>query len=546
MKILAIDIGTAHIKSVIVETKFKRFDVVLHDITSVPDAWEPRQPGTEQMLSDGQLATLAEIKQRYGAGVDRIVTNLPFSLYGSRAQSFPIKDKRKVMAAVRFAIEDEIPFDLDDCVVTSHLYAMKGKETPVLTGFAPLSPLERFIDSISAMGLSPNVLMMEEAALAAQFQRATKNGEPAGNVAVLNLGHRKCGMFFFRDGLPAFHRNSMAGGYHVTEAISTRYGLGMAEAELAKVDRGFLAVPGMQLTPDQEAFSETIRGALEPVFADFQQSLMAFNSRYHAEVDTIYVCGGTSLLPGLLEHLAHRWKKKVLALQPTRLYPSLSIQPQRNVELLLPMATALGLSQVSGEGRSQINFRSGKLQATGGGLQLNFQQFVYPAKLALSVYLVAMFSVVGQTVLLNKQRADRDDQLSRVIRGVLGSVPTSLMASLKSNPTRLRNSVEKKVEEYQALVKANPASDGPKSLDFLKALSQGVPKSATTEIKLLDYAPGRVSLTMESPSQASAEQALAALRSLPLLENQKAGPLENKGTRKRFTISATPNAKKGS
>ena len=55
------------------------------------------------MLSDGQLATLAEIKQRYGAGVDRIVTNLPFSLYGSRAQSFPIKDKRKVMAAVRFA-----------------------------------------------------------------------------------------------------------------------------------------------------------------------------------------------------------------------------------------------------------------------------------------------------------------------------------------------------------------------------------------------------------------------------------------------------------
>ncbi len=108
MKILAIDIGTAHIKSVIVEARFKAFgfkgfDISLHDITSVPDAWEPATPG-ENLLSPGQLATLAEIRNRYGAGVDRIVTNLPFALYSSRFQTFPIKDKRKVAAAVKFTL----------------------------------------------------------------------------------------------------------------------------------------------------------------------------------------------------------------------------------------------------------------------------------------------------------------------------------------------------------------------------------------------------------------------------------------------------------
>lgn len=543
MKILAIDIGTAHIKSVIVETKFKRFDIVLHDVTSVPDAWEPRPVDSEQLLSDGQLSTLAEIKQRYGAGVDRIVTNLPYSLYGSRFQSFPMKDKRKVLSAVRFAIEDEIPFDIDDCVVSSHLYPMRGKDTPVLTGFAPLPALSRFVDSISAMGLSPDGLMMEEAALASQFQRA--KGEGAGNVAVINLGHRKSGMFFFRNGLPMFHRNNMVGGYHVTEAISTRYGLGLAEAELAKVDRGFLAVPGMDLTPDQEAFAETIRGALEPVFADFQQSLMAYNSRFGEDVSTIYVCGGTSLLPGLVEHLGQRFGKKVLTLQPTRLLPQLSIQPQKSVELLLPMATALGLSQVSGEGRSQINFRTGPLSVTGRGMNLNFQQFVYPAKLATAVYAVAMLSLVGQTILLNRQKADKDEQLGRAIRTVLGSVPSSLMGSLKTNPTRLRSSIQKKVDEYQALVKGNGGSAGPKSIEFLQALSK-LPKSATTEIKVMDYRPAQVSLTMESPSQTAAEQAMQALQGLPVLQNPKTGPLENRGTRKRFTLSATPSVKKGS
>jgi type IV pilus assembly protein PilM len=544
MKILAIDIGTAHIKSVIVETKFKRFDIVLHDITSVPDAWQPRAPGSEQLLSDGQLATLAEIRQRYGEGVDRIVTNLPFSLYSSRFQTFPMKEKRKVLSAIRFAIEDEIPFDLDDCVVTSQIYPARLKETDVLTGFAPIDSLGRFVESLSAMGLSPDCLMMEEAALAAQFERA--KSESYKNVAVLNLGHRKSGMFFFSDGMPVLHRNTMMGGYQVTEAIASRYTLGLAEAELAKVDRGFLAVPGMTLTADQEAFSETIRGALEPVFADFQQSMMAYSSRFNKDVDAIYICGGTSLLPGIAEYLSKRWGKKVMAFQPTKLFPALSIQPQRNVEVLLPLATALGLTQAAGDGRSTINFRSGALASLGGGLSLNFQQFVYPAKLALTVYLVAMVSVIGQSVLLGKQITAKDDQLSRAIRTVLGGVPSGMMAALKSNPVKLKASVEKKVQEYQALVKTEKASvAGNKSIDFLQDLSKAVPKSVTTEIRQLDYTPTKVSLVMESPSQSAAEAALSTLQSLPVLQNPKASPLETKGTRKRFTISAMPNPKRG-
>lgn len=544
MKILAIDIGTAHIKSVIVETKFKNFNVVLHDITSVPDAWDPVAPG-EQLLTDGQLATLAEIKQRYGAGVDRIVTNLPYSLYSSRFQTFPLKDKRKVEAAIKFAIEDEIPFDLDECIVTSQLYPApnKAKETRVLTGFAPVEALERFLNGISAMGLSPDCLMMEEAALASQFQRA--KGEKHRNVAVLNLGHRKSGMFFFRDGLPVLHRNSMAGGYQITEAIATRYSLGLAEAELAKVDRGFLAVPGMQLSPDQEAFSETIRGALDPVFMDFQQSLMAFTSRYAEPLEAIYVCGGTSLLPGLPEFLAHFWQQKVLPLQVTRLYPQFPIQPPRNAEALLPVATALGISQAGGEGRSPINFRSGRLHAASAGLQLNFRQFVYPAQLALVVYLVAILSVLGQTFFLGAQRSQKEAQLTSVMRRVLTGSPPSLLNALKSNPARLRSTVERKLEEQRIQLRGAGSGGGSQALEFLHELSRAVPKSITTEIKVMEYEPTRVSLTMESPA-ASADSALSTLlQQTTLLENAKASPLETKGTRKRFSVTATLNPKRG-
>jgi cell division ATPase FtsA len=537
MKILAIDIGTAHIKSVIVEARFKAFgfkgfDITLHDITSVPDAWEPTSPG-ERLLSPGQLQILAEIRNRYGEGVDRIVTNLPFALTGSRFQTFPLKDKRKVAAAVKFAIEDEIPFDLDDCVVSSHLFPTKTKETHVITGFAPIAPLQAFLESLQQVGLSPDCLMTEDAALAAQFQRA--KGEKLRNVAVLNLGHRKSGMFFIRDGMPVLHRNSMVGGFDVTSAIAERYKIGLAEAELAKTERGFLAVPGMQLKADQQAFSETIRGALEPVFHDFQQALMAFTSRYSEPLDAIYICGGTSLLPGMSEFLAQRWQKRILPLQVTHLFPQISIRPASGLEWLLPMATALGLSQVSGEGRSLVNLRTGKLHGSSRGLKLDFKQFVYPAKLALTLYVVAMISVIGQSIFLKREREKKDAQLTRVVRSATG-VSGNVLEQLKSNPDRLRSKLREKENE----VTAKGGSAASNTIDLVHDLTKNLPTNAVMEVKEFELVGAKLTMKVESPTQGDADRAAAHLQQLSFLVGAKAGPFEAaKGAAKRFTLTAS-------
>lgn len=537
MKILAIDIGTANIKSVIVETKFKRFDVVLHDVTSVPDAWDPVNPNPESLLTPGQLATLAEIKRRYATGIDRVVLNLPYSLYGSRFMNFPLKDKRKIQSAVKFAVEDEIPFDLDNCILTTHMFPAKGKETSVLTGFAPLPPLEQFLAHLESIELPAECLMMEDSALSSQFLRM--KGERLRNVAVINLGHRKSSAFFFRDALPVLHRTTMVGGYHVSEAIAKRYSISLAEAELAKVDRAFLAVPGMQLNHDQEVFSDTIRGALEPVFMDFQQSLMAFTSRYNEPLDAIYICGGTALIPGLPEYLSQRWQKRVGPLAVTQMYPSLSIRPQKNLEWMLPVATALGLSQVSGDAKSQINFRSGKLYAAGAGLQLNFRQFLYPAKLASTIYAVAMISLIGQSFLLGRETTVKEDQITRSLRTVLPNVSPSAMTLMKANPARIKQNVNAKVAEFQAQVHGGTKPTN-SPLQLVQELSKAVPRPGSFDIKLMNLSGQQFSLTAEAPSQADAEKAIAALTKIPQLQNAKAGPIEaGAGTRKKFSLTGT-------
>jgi general secretion pathway protein L len=539
MKILAIDIGTAHIKTVIVESKFKRFDVVLHDVTSVPDAWEPILPG-DQLLSPGQISTLAETAQRYAAGVERIVMNLPFSIYSSRFLTFPIKDKRKVQSAVKLAIEDEIPFDLDHCILTSQLYPGKGKETNVLTGFAPTAPLERFIDTLAGIQLSPHALMMEDAALAAMFQRA--KADKTKNIAVLNLGHRKSAMYLLRDGLPVLHRNTMVGGYNVTAAIAQKYGIGIAEAELAKIERGFLAVAGMKLTSDQEAFSETIRESLEPVFSDFQQSLMAFSSRFQEQVDTIYICGGTALLPGLSEFLAQRWQKRVTPLEVRQLFPTLSIQPQRGLEWLLATACSIGLSQAGGEGKSTVNFRSGKLHVASRTLKLNISQFIYPAKLALTLYVVAMLSVIGQMFFVGREMEKKEALFTKALQSVLGRVSASYIAGLRANPTKMHQTVAKKLEEFQTQGKGGGSASS--SLELIQDLSKVIPKSTTMQIQQFDLLNNKLTLNIDSPTQGDAEKAAAALTTFPQFQSPKASAFETKGTRRKFSVT-TSLVKKG-
>ncbi|MCO5141524.1 MAG: pilus assembly protein PilM [Oligoflexia bacterium] len=535
MKILAIDIGSAQIKSVIVESKFRRLDVVLHDISSVPDTWN-FSPSPEFLLSPGQLQILSEVKNRYGQGIDRIVTNLPNSIYSSRFQTFPIKDRRKVQAAVKFAIEDEIPYDAESCIITSNLFATKKKETHVLTGFAPTNLLERLIAEMESAGASPDVLLMEDAALSSQFLKA--KAHPYKNVAVINLGHRKSGAYFFRNGLPVLHRNTMVGGYQITSAIAQRYNIGIAEAELAKVERGFLASNGMKLTPDQETFAETIRISLEPFFSDFQQSIMAFTSRFNEPIDMIYFCGGTSLLPGLQEYISERWGKRSGPFQINKLYPNLTIQPQKGLELLIPTATALGISQASGEHKTQVNFRSGKLHAANRGLKLNFQQFVYPATLALVIYLVAVFSVVGQMFFLRAEYDKKDALLTRTIQNVIGRVSTSYMSNLKGSPTRLQNELKKKLSEFETQVKGGSAPLSV-ALDTIHNMSSSISKADVMEIKVLDYQAGKINLTVESPSAPQAEKAIEALKKVSVFTNTKAGAIENaKGQRKKFTFSA--------
>ncbi len=92
-------------------------------------------------------------------------------------------------------------------------------------------------------------------------------------------------------------------GSQLTYSISSALGLGHVEAEELKNREG--------LTSSREEISKTLYLLIDPLLIEVKKILGDFYQQEGKEVDTIYLTGGTSGLPGLREYFSEVLKKKV-------------------------------------------------------------------------------------------------------------------------------------------------------------------------------------------------------------------------------------------
>ena len=92
-------------------------------------------------------------------------------------------------------------------------------------------------------------------------------------------------------------------GSQLTYSIASALGLGHVEAEELKNKEG--------LTSSKEEISKTLYLLIDPLIIEVKKILSDFYQQEGKEVDTVYLTGGTSSLPGLREYFAEVLKKKV-------------------------------------------------------------------------------------------------------------------------------------------------------------------------------------------------------------------------------------------
>ncbi len=286
-RVLGLDIGSYAIKAVEFLQTWNGFEVVqLRSLRLSPKAEET------PVLLQSFLTT-------HGLPTGHVVTAVAGDRISMHRLSFPFRGRREIAQAVPFAVEERVPFDLEDICVDWVAVASEKERTEVIAALAPRAEVARNLEMLQQAGVDPRTLEAEGLLLG----NLGKLVDLSGTRLLLDIGHRKSTLCLCVEGRPIAARTVPIAGRALTEAIARDRNLSIADAERLKCEEGLFKhgldseFRAATAVLDRLA-RELLRtlGSLEPLTRDPAEG----------RLEEILLCGGTAHLHRLSEYLAER------------------------------------------------------------------------------------------------------------------------------------------------------------------------------------------------------------------------------------------------
>ena len=116
---------------------------------------------------------------------DIVISALPPDLVAKRLLDLPFKDSRRLHQVVPFALEEHLPFPVDNATVAFTRVARgEGDHTLVMAAMVRKADLQHHLDLLQKAGLDPKIVTLAPLALAAMF---TRGGNGNGNKPMAHL-----------------------------------------------------------------------------------------------------------------------------------------------------------------------------------------------------------------------------------------------------------------------------------------------------------------------------------------------------------------------
>jgi Type II secretion system (T2SS), protein L len=115
---------------------------------------------------------------------DIVISAIPADRVVKRILELPFKDARRLHQVVPFALEEHLPFPVDNGIVAFARVGREGDHTLVMAAMVRKTDLQHHLELLQKAGLDPKTVTLAPLALAAMFTRA-KNGNGAKPMAHL-------------------------------------------------------------------------------------------------------------------------------------------------------------------------------------------------------------------------------------------------------------------------------------------------------------------------------------------------------------------------
>jgi Tfp pilus assembly PilM family ATPase len=328
-KFVGVDLGTHHVKVVVVQARLRGVQVVdafeepvgqMAPLVPNRDAQESSKEEAEGEGSDKDAAprdplspvisvALGLLRSR-GLLNESMGVALPAGLTSYRVLSFPFSDERRIAQAVGFEAEGQFPVSIDQ-LVHDHTVIPAPDGGRALLAAAQRARVEQIAAVFKRAGadlktITPGALAcahVTSANLPPPSAEMTEQGrEPV--ALLVDLGHQHTQFVALGPKGPLAVRTLRRGGLHVTRAIARRYAMDLVGAEAAKHTDAFLPHRGYDaITQEQLEAGRLVATALEDIVKEIEQTRLWLRSTYRWEVCKIVLAGGGASMTGFDAYL---------------------------------------------------------------------------------------------------------------------------------------------------------------------------------------------------------------------------------------------------
>ncbi|MGH9670810.1 MAG: type IV pilus assembly protein PilM [Terriglobales bacterium] len=306
--IVGLDIGSSSIKAV--ELKKTKGEIAVAHLGVEPLASDIV---VDSMIVDSTAVSNAITKIFNESGIKgkAVATSVSGHSVIVKKIAMQTMSDQDLAAAIQTEAAQHIPFDIQDVNIDFQILSedLSGPQMDVLLVAVKKDKILNYTNVLSLAAKAPAVVDIDAFALQNCYEY---NYEPApgSTAALLNLGASVMNINIVKGSTPLFTRDVSVGGNQYTDALQKELDLSFDDAEALKLGKKVGTV-------SEDAKMPILQQVTEIIVLEIQKTFDFFRATASGEhIERLYVAGGSSKVPGLVEALRQEFSLPVEVLNP--------------------------------------------------------------------------------------------------------------------------------------------------------------------------------------------------------------------------------------
>lgn len=352
------------------------------------------------------LDVLRKIAEHYSQVDAKFVVGLKQDVVSLRDLVFPFRERLKIQKSLAFELEDEIPFEQDNCVADFKVIRYIDKNAKVLACVSPKTNVKNLIDQVSESGIEIDIMSIDALAFANVFENwenipESKSSEPPvpgplpANV-IVHMGHESTLIVTQVQDRVVSTRAISWGGRKLLDKLIETYKIHFVEALDTLQTKSFVLISEEGATKEQIAFSQVIGHQINELARELKLYFLETASLLELEFKQVLLCGGVSQIKNLAPYLTQLLEvpcNKIKSLpRPARV----ETEGASFSDLTGGVALGLAIEGAKKIKNPPINLLQKEFAKKNRSVEMFFEKWSYTMKLVGACWLAFLFFAVAR------------------------------------------------------------------------------------------------------------------------------------------------------